>query len=271
VANPRQLKLISGSKHKNDRADAELLARLARFDVMLLHPVQHRGPQAQADLALLRSRDCVVRSRTALVNHVRGAVKAMGGRIPACSTRSFAAKARAYIPELLRPALMPILATIEQLTQQIEALDRQLAEAAKGYPETELLRQVKGVGPLTALAFVLVLEEAQRFSRSRSVGAFLGLTAGQKQSGEREPQLHITKAGDGLLRRLLIQSAHYVLGPFGADCDLRRWGKKRAGEGNKIQKRKAVVAVARKLAVLLHSLWRAGSVYKPLRAEAVAA
>ena len=267
VANAHQVKLISQNKRKSDRQDAELLARLARLDPSLLKPVRHRGEQAQADLALLRSRDCVVRTRATLINHVRGSVKAVGGRIPNCSTDAFAAKAREHLPQLLQAALLPLLATIDQLTQQIKANDKQLEKAAERYPEVKLLRQIKGVGLLTSLAFVLILEEAQRFNTSRSVGAFAGLTARQSQSGEREPQMHITKAGDELLRRLLVQSAHYILGPFGPDCDLRRWGKKLAGDGNKIRKRKAVIAVARKLAVLLHCLWRNGLVYEPLRDE----
>lgn len=268
VANPRQVRLISRSKKKNDREDARLLARLARFDPELLHPVRHRGEQAQADLALLRSRDCLVRSRTALVNHVRGEVKTAGGRLEQCSTKSFAAKARDQIPPMLQAGLLPMLDLIDHTSQQIAEHTKKLEQvAAERYPETQLLRRIKGVGPLTSLAFVLTLEEPQRFAKSRSVGAFVGLTRRQADSGESEPQLHITKAGDPLLRRLLVQSAHYILGRYGPDCDLRRWGLKLAGEGNKIRKRKAVVAVARKLAVLLHHLWANGVAYEPLWSE----
>ena len=243
VANARQVKLIRENRRKNDREDAMILARLARLDPALLKPIRHRGPQTQADLALLRARDGLVRTRVLLINLVRGQVKSLGARIPSCSTSAFAAKAKAYIPEALRLALLPILDLIAQHTQQIKASEKALAQAAKRYPEVGLLRQIKGVGPITALAFVLVIEEPQRFTRSRAVGAFIGLTTRQSQSGEREPQLHITKAGDELLRRLLVQSAHYILGPFGPDCDLRRWGLKLAGDGgNKIRKRKAVIA-----------------------------
>lgn len=265
VANARQVKLISQNNRKNDREDAEILARIARFDPNLLRPIRHRGPQAQADLAVLRSRDGVVRTRVQLINLVRGQVKAFGGRVPVCSAAAFAEKARGHIPQLLQVALLPVLELIARLTEQIKAHEKQLTKAAERYPEVTLLRQVKGVGLLTAIAFVLVLEEPQRFKRSRSVGAFAGLTTRQAQSGEREPQMHITRAGDEFLRRLLVQSAHYILGPFGPDCDLRRWGKKLAGEGNKIRKRKAVIAVARKLAVLLHRLWQGGLIYEPLR------
>jgi transposase len=268
VANARQVKLLRENRRKNDREDALILARLARLDPALLKPIRHRGPQAQADLALLRARDGIVRTRVLLINLVRGQVKSLGGRIPSCSTGTFATRAEAYISEALRPALMPVLALIAQLTQQIKESEQALERAARRYPEVELLRQIKGVGPLTALAFVLVIEEPQRFTRSRGVGAFVGLTTRQSQSGEQAPQLHITKAGDELLRRLLVQSAHYILGPFGPDCDLRRWGLKLAGDGgNKIRKRKAVIAVARKLAVLLYRLWVDGLVYEPLRSE----
>jgi transposase len=272
IANARQVKLIRENRRKNDREDALILARLARLDPALLKPIRHRSPQAQADLALLRAREGLVRTRVLLINLVRGQVKSLGGRIPSCSTATFATKAEAYIPAELQPALLPTLALIGQLTQQIKQSEKELEGVSKRYPEVEFLRQIKGVGCLTALAFVLVIEEPQRFTKSRAVGAFVGLTARQSQSGEQEPPLHITKAGDELLRRLLVQSAHYILGPFGPDCDLRSWGRKLAGDsGNKIRKRKAVIAVARKLAVLLHCLWLNGLVYEPLRPQAKAA
>jgi transposase len=267
VANPRQVKLISKSYKKNDREDAENLARLLRIDPVLLHPVRHRGVTAQADLALLRSRDVLVRTRTRLINSARSMVKAAGGRLPRCSAESFHLKAPDHLPELLRPALGPMLEAVGSLTETIRGYTRRLEQLAdERYPETGVLRQIKGVGPLTSLGFVLTLEEPQRFHKSRSVGAFLGLTVRQYDSGDSQPQLRITKAGDPFLRRLLVQSAQYILGPFGEDCDLRRWGLKlMRGGSNKILKRKAVVAVARKLAVLLHRLWLTGEVYEPLR------
>jgi transposase len=266
VANPRQVKLIFKSHKKNDKLDAENLARLLRMDAALLRPVKHRGETAQADLALLRSRDVLVRERTRLINNTRGTVKAVGGRLPRCSAESFHRKVQAHLPEMLKPALEPLLKTIAGLTEQIRAVTRQVEKRAdERYPETRVLRQIKGVGAITALGFVLTLEEPQRFCKSRAVGAFVGLTARQYDSGESQPQLRITKAGDPFLRRLLVQSAQYILGPFGKDCDLRRWGLKLAGAGkNKIRRKKAVVAVARKLAVLLHRLWLTGEVYEPL-------
>ena len=262
VANARKLRLIYANKRKTDEIDAENLARLARLDPKLLYPVRHRGEGSQAHMALIRSREALVGCRTQLVNHVRGAVKSFGHRLPKCPARSFHKRAAEHIPEALRPALEPVLEQIASLTERIRDYDRHLvAISEEHYPETELLRQVEGVGPLTALTFVLTLEDPYRFEKSRSVGAYLGLVPATDQSGERDPQKRISKEGDEMLRRLLVGSAHYVLGPFGSDSDLRRHGEKIASRGGKNAKKRAAVAVARKLCVLLHRLWVSGVVY----------
>jgi transposase len=264
VANARKLRAIYANPRKDDRTDAETLARLARLDPSLLSPIHHRSPQAQADLAVLRSRDALVRSRTLLINHVRGIAKSFGDRLPSCSANYFATKVASSIPEPLQPALIPILETIASLSQQIRAYDRQVEALCKSkYPKTKLLRNVSGVGPLTALAYTLTLEDPQRFPKSRDVGPAVGLVPKRDQSGDRDPQLRITKTGNTFLRRLLVSSAQYILGPFGPDCDLRRWGLRLAERGGKNAKKRAVVAVARKLAVLLHHLWKTGEVYDP--------
>jgi transposase len=266
VANPRKLRLIYANKRKTDEIDAENLARLARLDPKLLYPLKHRGEDSQAHMAIIRSREALVNCRTQLVNHVRGAVKSFGARLPKCPARSFHKKAPEHIPEALWPALGSILEAIGSLTERIREYDRQLEMLCqKHYPETDLLRQVEGIGVLTALTFVLTLEDPHRFERSRSVGAYLGLVPARDQSGDRDPQKRISKEGDEMLRKLLVSSAHYILGPFGSDSDLRRHGEKIATRGAKNAKKRAVVAVARKLAVLLHSLWVSGEVYEPLR------
>jgi transposase len=265
VANARKLRLIYANKRKTDEVDAENLARLARVDPKLLYPLRHRGEESQAHMAIIRSRDALVSSRTQLLNHVRGTVKSFGGRLPKCPARSFHKRATEHIPEALMPALGPILEQIGSLTERIRDYDRRLEEICRErYPETELLRQVEGVGPLTALTFVLTIEDPYRFERSRSVGAYLGLVPASDRSGERDPQKHVSKEGDEMLRKLLVSGAHYVLGPFGSDSDLRRHGEKIASRGGKNAKKRAVVAVARKLCVLLHSLWMSGEVYEPL-------
>ena len=266
VANARKVRLVYGGDRKSDKLDAQKLARLARFDPKLLSPIQHRGKDAQAHLALIRSRDALVSSRVGLVNHVRGSVKAFGARLPVCSTRTFARKARAVIPNELLAALEPVLAIIEGLSEQILVMEKRIKVLGKeAYPETNVLRQVTGVGAITALTFILTLEEPARFKKSRDVGAFLGLTPGQRQSGDKDVKLRISKRGDEGLRRLLVQSAHYLLGPFGSDCDLRRHGEKIEAGGGAYAKQRAIVAVARKLSVLLHRLWLTQEIYEPLR------
>lgn len=265
AANPRKLRLIYRNDRKSDRVDAEYLARVGRLDPKLLAPVQHRGARAQTDLAVLRSRDALVRARTQLVNHVRGTVKSVGERVGRCSTASFPERALKDLPDALRPTLVPVLDLIRELTRQIRRYDRQIERLCEErYPETALLRAVPGVGPLTALCFLLTLEDPTRFRRSRDVGPYLGLVPRRADTGESSPQLRITKAGDEMLRRLLVGSAHYILGPFGPDTDLRRWGLQLAARGGKNAKKRAVVAVARKLAVLLHRLWLTGETYEPL-------
>jgi transposase len=266
IANPRKTRLIYGERRKTDKLDAEKLARLARADPELLYPVEHRGCDSQAHLAVIHSREALVRSRTQMINHVRGTVKSFGYRLPKCSTPSFHKKVPGQLPSELAEVLGPIVETVGSLTEKIKDYDRHIEElAAERYPETRLLRQVSGVGSLTALTFVLTLEDPQRFAESRSVGAYLGLAPGTDQSGEKDPQKRISGEGDELLRRLLVSSAHYILGPFAPDSDLRRHGEKIAQRGGKNAKKRAVVAVARKLSVLLHHLWVSGEVYEPLR------
>lgn len=264
VANPRRLKLITQSDSKNDKTDAELLARLGRADVQLLSPVKHRGTQAQADLAVAKVRDTLVSVRTMLVNQARGLVKSFGERLPKCEAECFHRKAKEHVPPVLLPALGPVFQTLEAVEKAIKAQDKTLESLAPRYPEVEAISQVNGVGLLTAMVFLLTLEDKARFKKSRAAGAFIGLRPRQDQSGNTDKQLPITKAGDPFLRRLLVISANYILGPFGTDSDLKRWGLELARRGGKNAKKRAKVAVARKLAVLLHRLWVTGEEYKPL-------
>jgi transposase len=265
VANARKVRLIGESRKKDDRLDAQTLARLARIDPELLYPVKHRSAQAQADLMMIRARAGLVRARTGLVNTARGLAKSYGERLRGCNVRDMdPEKAEGLSPELQR-ALEPLLSAIEALSERIvEYNDRIDALAQASYPQVELLKQIKGVGTLIALTFLLTLEDPHRFGKSRDVGGYLGLQPGRRNSGESEPQLHISKEGDPYLRTLLVQGAQHILGPFGMDCDLRRWGLKLAERGGRNGKKRAIVATARKLAVLLHHLWVSGEVYEPL-------
>ncbi len=264
VANACKLRLIHRNDQKSDEVDAELLARLCRFDPQLLYPICHKGKAAQSAFAVLRTRDALVRSRTALINHARGLVKPTGYRLPKCSSRYFG-KLQDELPETLRPVLEPILSTVSQLTDQIQAYGQQIEQIGRDqYPQTLLLRQVPGVGPITALAFVLTIGDPWRFAHNRDVGAYLGMTPRRSQTGQSDPELPITKAGSRYMRRMLVQCSHYILGPFGPDSDLRRSGERIASRGGKNAKKRARVAVARRLAVMLLSMLKTGEAYDPL-------
>jgi transposase len=266
VAHARNVRLIGESSRKDDRLDARTLARLARIDPQLLSPVRHRSAQAQVHLTVIRARAALVGARTALVNAARGLAKSYGERLRKCGTQRVRPDLAAGLSVELRAALEPLLGEIESVSQRIAAYDRQIEQIAKkDYPEVSLLQQVKGVGTLIALTYVLTLEDPHRFRRSRDVGCYLGLRPGRRNSGSSQPQLHISKEGDRYLRTLMVQGAHYILGPFGEDSDLRRWGLRLAERGGKNAKKRAIVAVARKLAVLLHKLWVNDEVYEPLR------
>jgi transposase len=267
VANPRK---TEGGKRKNrrknDRLDAETLARQVKSDPKLLYPIRHRGEKARNALVLLRARQAVVNARTKLICGVRGLVKSAGHRLPCCSADSFHKMDRTHVPEALRDTLEPLFEQIGLLTARIKKYDIEVKRMCKNaYPETELLQQVNGVGVITALAFILTLDNPGRFGKSRDVGPYLGLVPKQYDSGDSRPQMRITKTGDRMMRQLLVQSAHYILGPFGKDSDLRRHGLKIAARGGKNAKKRAAVAVARKLAVLLHRLWVTAEEYEPLR------
>ena len=266
VANPRLMEGSKRRKRKNDRIDANKLARLGRVDPQSLHPMQHRSREVRQDLVVLRARDALVAARTELINATRGLVKSMGSRLPKCSSPSFAQKAEETVPVEIREALLPLVRMAATLSDCIQGYDEKIEKLGREkYGHTALLRQVKGIGPITALAYVLTLENPDRFVKSRDVGPYLGLVPKQEDSGESQPQLGISKAGDTMMRRLLVGSAHYILGPFGPDTDLRRYGLRLCERGGKNAKKRAAVAVARKLAVLLHCLWVSGEVYEPLR------
>jgi transposase len=265
VANPRRVELISKSDRKTDRTDAELLAELGRSNPALLAPITHRSKETQAHLAVQRARDELVRTRTALINHVRGVMKSCGHRAPSGSPECFGGRALHSLPPELEAALKPLLQLVGEVNTRIKGYDRDIERLGREhYPIVKVLQQIPGVGPIVSLGFVLTLDDLRRFKSARDVGAYLGLVPRQKSSGKSAPQLHITKAGDREVRRLLVLSANYILGRFGPDCDLRRFGLRIAGAGgDKIARKRARVAVARKLAVLMHHLWRTGEAYDP--------
>lgn len=263
VANARKVHAISANERKCDELDARILAQLGRSDVRLLHPVTVRPAQIREDMCLIRSREALVTARTELVNSARGLAKSMGARLPSSSTNSLHKKS---IDPNVERVLKALFAGIEELTKCIKESEKQIKELSKTrYPQIALVQQVHGVGAITAPYFVLTIGEPSRFENSRAVGAFYGLVPRRDQSGGRDPELGITKCGDVLGRKLLVQCAQFILGPFGQDSDLRRFGLKLAAQGGKGAKKRAVVATARKLAVLLFTLLRSSEEYEPLR------
>src|SRR5277367_1127089 len=224
VANVRELRAISHSDRKSDQVDAEKLARFARLDPKILRPIVHRTVAQQEALTLIRARNLVVRLRTAAVNAVRGLAKPCGHRLPASSTLCFAKRCLAVLPPGLARALGPVLHQIADMTVKIKQYDQAIKQLTeKEYPETQALLKVYGVGQLTALTYVLTLGSKERFQRSRDVGCYLGLRPKRSQSGDRDPQLGITKAGNIYLRTLLVECANHVLGRHGKDSSLRQW------------------------------------------------
>jgi transposase len=264
VADARQLKMIYESNKKTDELDARLLARYAQACPDLLHPVQPRGEQARQDRRLLSARNVCVETRTKLVAYVRGIVKSTGARLPSCDPDNFAALVK-MLPDSLKPILTPVMSIIGPLSEKIHAFDELIEKRCKANPATKCLKQVNGVGPITALAFAATVEDPMRFTRNRNIASFIGVRPRIDESGTLKKQLGITKAGDGYLRQLLVISAHTILRQRSPVTDLKRWGQSIAKAGGKRGKRRAAVAVARKLAVLLLALWKSGAKYQPLR------
>ena len=270
VANPRKFRAIYQSDRKSDELDARMLAKIGRFDPSLLYPIAHQGEQGQRDLLGVKLRDSLVRQRVDAISAVRFTIKSLGHRLPSPNTNCFAKRARKELEAIDQQELLetiePSLQVIDLLTEKIKEFDKKIEKLCdESYPETELLRQIAGVGPVTAMTYRLVVGDPERFGKSRDVGAYFGLVPKRDQSGKLDKELRISKAGNAYMRKLLVGAAQYILGPFGPDCDLRRRGLVLAERGNKSAKKKAVVATARKLSVLMHRLWASRSSYTELR------
>ena len=266
AADPRQLRLITQSSKKTDQRDAYVLARAGQGMPELLCPVEHRSEHVHADLSLMRTRELLVQQRTRLVQRIRGLVKASGHRLSKCTATYFFRQAKPQIPQHLELACDPLFAVLKTIHEQLNEITRQAKRMVKErYPEVERLMTVHSVGLRTALTLRLTIEDPRRIRGTRNVGAYLGLTPRKRNSGNSTPQLGITKAGDTHLRRLLVLCAHHLLGPFGKDCRLRRWGLKLCERGGSNAKKRAIVAVARKLAIHVLAIWKNGEDYDPWR------
>ena len=271
VANPRKVRLIYENVRKCDKLDARMLAKLGRLDPSLLHPIAHQSEEAQRDLLQLKLRDQLVRQRVDSISAVRGTLKSLGHRLPSPNTSCFTKRARDILgqgeetEQAIHAMIEPTLQVIDMLTTKIKELDKKIEQLGREkYPITLHLRQIPGVGPITALAFVLIVGDPERFGNARDVGAYLGLVPKRDQSGDLDKELKITKKGNVYMRNLLVGAAQYILGPFGPDSDLRTRGLALLERGGSRAKKKAVVAIARKLGVLMHALWTSGKDYKPV-------
>jgi len=267
VANARKLRAIYESDRKCDMLDARMLAKIARIDPELLSPIEHGSEERQLHRLSITLRDSLVRQRVNLISTIRFSLKSLGIRLPGCSTPYFARRCRQELADLpLLDVIAASLDALDALDAQIKVLDRQIERIATDiYPQTVLLREIAGVGPITSLSYVLAIGDPDRFEDPRDAGAYFGLVPRRDQSGQSDKQLPISKTGNRHVRRLLVQAAQYILGAFGPDCDLRRYGLNIATGGGTAAKRKAVVAVARKLAVLMLVLWKSGQPYNPQR------
>lgn len=266
VANPRRLPLITRSARKNDRNDAEQLARIGRLDVQLLSPVRVRSDECMRERARLRSRALLVRTRVRVINSIRSMLKVFGVKPPRCAAEYASQRFPAAIPQDLQSIIDPLVLTLQALDEQIKRFDREVAlQAKQHFPATSALQQVHGVGPQVSLSFVTTLVDPHRFKNARTVGAFVGLTPRSRQSGQCDPRLGVSKEGDHALRSLLVTAATHILRKSSPDSDLKRYGRRIAASGTPRDKNRARIAVARKLAVLLHRLWLTGEVYEPLR------
>lgn len=272
VANPRKLRMIYMSDRKSDESDARMLAKLARLDVSLLHPVQHGSERAQRDLLQIKLRDNLVRQRVDVISAVRFTLKSLGVRLASPKTSCFTKRARLTLEDdhsELLAMIEPSLQVIDTMTKQIRHFDKQIDLLCElSYPETARLRGIRGIGPITALAFILTIEDPHRFGNARDVGAYLGLVPKRDQSGNIDKVLGIGKCGNAYLRRLLVGCAQYLLGPFGEPCDLRSSGERLIARGGRGAKKKAAVATARKLAVVMLTVWKDKSEYHQFREAA---
>ena len=247
-------RVLSARVNKSDPHDAEGLAQMARTG--WFKQVRIKDEATHMDRARLKIREQLIGARQAIANQLRGLLKLFGLRLGQVTTPARRAERLRLLfaqkPEL-QPILTPLIESLEALEVQIARTTKQLAAQAAADPVTARLMTAPGVGPITALIFKASIEDPERFARGEDAGAFAGLAPRRNQSGERDYKGRISKAGDPMLRRALYEAANVLLGRVKRSCALRDWGLKLAEtKGTK----RARVAVARKLAVLLHRLWR---------------
>lgn len=258
IANPGKVPSISKSTTKNDRNDARELARLAIADVAMLHPVKLRDEVYQQMLRYHRGRNELICVRTKLISQLRGFAKSIGFRIEDCSTERFHKLSKGDWPVDLETVAWPLMDVIEVVNLKIKAFEKSIKDLSE-QPEfkgmVDRVRLVYGVGDIGATAFVAAIGGyPDRFEHSRDAGCYLGLVPKQDQSGDKDKQLHITRAGSCLVRTVLIECAGVVLQSNAKETDLKLKGLRISMNGGLIARKKARTAVARGLAVTMLAL-----------------
>ena len=264
VAHARRIDLITDNDNKNDRNDAEMLARLGRSDLDLLTETHVRGKGAQRIRAMLKARTGLVQSRTKLANQIRGLVRQAGYTLRSGPPEKLEQIiGESDIPEALLVSVMPLAESVTALTERIDRLSSKLKKIARQIDTVDQLKEIDGVGWQTALCFVVTIENPGRFSSSKKVGAYFGLVPEVQNSGNEDSDTNhtgsITKNGDSMMRYLLVQAAQAMMRSK-TDSELKQFAKRiEAKKTNQI----AAVACARKLAVVMHTLWKTGREYEP--------
>jgi len=258
VGNPRKIPSITKSNTKNDRNDARELARLALADPAMLHPVFLRDEMFQQMLRFHHARNMLISQRTQTINQIRGFAKSMGHRIKCSSTEKFHELCKGDWPRALEECAWPLMGSLKAINLKIKAYDKLIARLAER-PEfksmVERVRAVYGVGIIGSTVFIAAIGgRPDRFGHARDVGAYLGMTPRQDQSGDNDKQLHITHAGADIVRTTLVECAGVVMMSNARDTDLKLKGLRIAMHGGQIARRKAKVAVARGLAVTMLAL-----------------
>lgn len=266
VGNARKLRAIWQSKQKNDWNDAHMIAALARASRELFHPVMLRDDEHHDLYQLIQLRDISVRQRTQTINAIRGMCKAAGDFVRKCDAQGLFRHLE-YIPETQAWKFRPLIERLGAIAENIQQYDWLIQDYADAHFKTQvaLLRTIPGVGLITSCMFVALIQDPKNFGNPRDAGCYFGLTAGQDQSGDKDAPMHVTKAGNTQMRKLLVTAANYILRDSSPDSAIKRYGQRICARGGKIARRKAKIAIARKLSVVMMSMLQSGESYRDER------
>lgn len=258
VANPAEVKLIVDSNAKSDKSDARKLARLALAGFDLLKPVKLRDEIYQRMLRYHESRLLLIECRNSMICQVRCYAKSCGFRIPECAAEKFHETDKSLWPTEFEQMIWPTMDAIKTLNQKIAAFNvmiKELAEQPAFKKQVDRAREVHGVGLIGATVLIAAIGgDVDRFEHARDIGPYIGMVPKKSQSGDSDPQLGMTKAGNELVRKVLVECANVVMKSNARDTDLKLKGLRISSRGGKIARKKAKIAVARGIAVQIVAL-----------------